>query len=220
MDDTLFLERDYVKSGFTSVSNWISTEFNKHNFFEISWSLFCQGERGNIFNRTLEMLNISARQSVIEKCVEIYRNHFPIISLFEDAEILLSRLDASVSTGLITDGPRNSQGNKILALGLNNKIANIVVTDSFDLSWTKPSQKPYLFQMVNHDNLPEDFIYIGDNPHKDFISPLELGWNALRVRRPGSLHYEMENQQPDVPTVNSLDVNELLDIPFFTEILK
>lgn len=220
MDDTLYLERDYVKSGFAKVSNWISTEFNKQDFFEIAWNLFCKGERGQIFNKSLEILDISADEMIVGNCVEIYRNHFPKISLLEDAEILLSHLDPRVATGLITDGPRNSQENKILALGLNHKITNIVVTDSYDSSWTKPSPKPYLFLMSNRDNAPADFIYVGDNPHKDFISPLKLGWSALRVRRPGSLHYEIENQHPDLPTVSSLDTEELSKIDFFREIYE
>ena len=38
-----------------------------------------------------------------------------------------------------------------------------------------------------HD-VSDRFIYIGDNPAKDFISPKQLGWSTARVLRPGSEH--------------------------------
>lgn len=36
------------------------------------------------------------------------------------------------------------------------------------------------------------FVYVADNPGKDFIAPKELGWGAIRVRRPGGLHENVD----------------------------
>lgn len=36
------------------------------------------------------------------------------------------------------------------------------------------------------------YVYIADNPRKDFIGPRSLGWRTIRVRRPGGEHSEYE----------------------------
>ena len=32
------------------------------------------------------------------------------------------------------------------------------------------------------------YVYVADNPRKDFLAPRALGWRTLRVRRPGGEH--------------------------------
>lgn len=220
MDDTLFLEKDYVLSGLKAVGTWVLNNYNEENFVEVAWDLFSSGERGHIFNRTLEQLNIRVNNEIIHQCVLEYRTHKPKIKLLSDSKNLLRKIKGTIGTGLITDGPQISQINKIQALGLKKLVKKIVVTDQYDPSWTKPSAKPYILQMETFSNTPKDFIYIGDNPYKDFISPLNLGWEVLRVRRPESLHFEVENFQPNIPTVSSLSDEEIANVPFFEGITK
>jgi putative hydrolase of the HAD superfamily len=32
------------------------------------------------------------------------------------------------------------------------------------------------------------YVYVADNPRKDFLAPRALGWRSARVRRPGGEH--------------------------------
>jgi len=50
IDDTLYLERDYVRSGFCAVGRWLAEHQNVEDFFERAWALFEAGARGNIFD--------------------------------------------------------------------------------------------------------------------------------------------------------------------------
>jgi len=45
MDDTLFLERDYVLSGFAAVDAVVAKEHGLKGFSESAWRLFCAGVR-------------------------------------------------------------------------------------------------------------------------------------------------------------------------------
>ena len=49
----------------------------------------------------------------------------------------------------------------------------------------------------------EEMVYIGDNPLKDFEGPISLGWNAIRIRRPGGINFEIETLL-EIPEIESL----------------
>lgn len=50
LDDTLYLEREYVRSGFQAVDDWLSTEGIMNGFREHAWRLFESGLRNHTFN--------------------------------------------------------------------------------------------------------------------------------------------------------------------------
>ena len=56
LDDTLYDEREYVRSGFDAVDNYMASN-GVHGFGNTIWSLFENGARGNTFNLALEVHN-------------------------------------------------------------------------------------------------------------------------------------------------------------------
>ena len=57
------------------------------------------------------------------------------------------------------------------------------------------------------------FVYVGDNPAKDFVAPRALGWRTVRVRRHGQLHHEVPSGDDVDVEITSLDQLEAaLDI--------
>ena len=52
LDDTLYLEKDFVKSGFKAVASFIQNDngINEEVVYDRLWSIFNGGERKNIFN--------------------------------------------------------------------------------------------------------------------------------------------------------------------------
>ncbi len=115
LDDTLFLERDYVRSGFAAVGEWAHAQFGITGFAERAWNLFQDGIRRNIFDFALEQTSIPASSETIEKMVRVYRNHEPDIRLARDAVCCLEALRGRVGLALISDGPAESQRNKVRA---------------------------------------------------------------------------------------------------------
>ena len=36
--------------------------------------------------------------------------------------------------------------------------------------------------------LPKLFVYVGDNPVKDFVAPNAMGWTTIQIVRDGGIH--------------------------------
>src|SRR6266436_3783313 len=96
LDDTLYLERDYVRSGFAAVGEWVRTQFGLTSFAERAWNLFQEGFRRNIFDLALEEISLPASSETIKKMVRVYRSHVPDIRLAEDAVCCLEALRGRV----------------------------------------------------------------------------------------------------------------------------
>lgn len=189
LDDTLYLERDYVRSGFVSVDQWIQDRFQLKGFFEKAWQLFIDGSRGKIFNQTLSDLGLT-ENGVVETLVSVYRSHKPNLELEQDAAVFLSA-QPKIFLAIITDGFSISQWAKVGVLGLKESVGQIVVTGDWGKDFWKPH--PRAFETVSMGRNPKECVYIGDNPKKDFKAPEQLGWaTSIRLRRPGSLHFDLE----------------------------
>jgi putative hydrolase of the HAD superfamily len=118
--------------------------------------------------------------------IRVYREHTPKIALATDAVECLSRLQGRVPLGLLTDGNSRSQWAKIDALGIRGIFGSIVVTGDWGAEFFKPNVRGFRYL---EDQLPSsNFIYVADNPSKDFYAPRELGWSAIRVKRSAGLH--------------------------------
>ncbi len=193
MDDTLYLEQDYVRSGFQSVDAWLVADCDTNGFFERAWHYFLSGRRNDIFNQVLRDFNLEDDKRVL-KMVEVYRTHEPDIQLLPDARSFLMN-HASTELAIISDGHSVSQWAKVRSLQLVERVGTIIITNDWGREYWKPH--PRAFETVQQGYSPGNCVYIADNPLKDFIAPATLGWMpSVRVRRTGSLH-------GDIPTPES-----------------
>ncbi len=116
--------------------------------------------------------------SLVASC----RAHLPdpdIYSLRKDAAQLLESLrKKGIRMGLITDGRSVTQRRKIESLGLSEYFPPEMILISGETGSGKES--PANFEHTVR-LLPEAsrFIYIGDNPAKDFLNPNLLGWETV-----------------------------------------
>ena len=198
MDDTLYLEREYVRSGFAAVGSVIEDRYGVAGVGADLWRLFLEGVRGDTIDRALALRGVRLSSSQRDALVAAYRSHEPEISLLPDAEALLARC-APDRLGIITDGPEDSQRRKIAALGLERRVKAVVVTAALGEGASKPDPRGYLAASAELGCGDAHHVYVGDNPVKDFGTPRALGWSTVRVRRPLSLH-------ADVPSGDDVDV--------------
>jgi putative hydrolase of the HAD superfamily len=192
LDDTLYLERDYVRSGFDAVGRHVAQKCAVHDFGERCWSLFERGVRGTTFDQVLEETSLSG---VLEQAelIDVYRGHVPSIRLRDDVVKFLNAWPKDRPLGLISDGPVASQSAKIAALELEHRLYPIVLSDEFGTEFRKPHDKP--FEVVERalGLRPDQLTYIADNPRKDFVAPRRRGWYTIRIRRPQGEHSERED---------------------------
>ena len=197
LDDTLYLERDYVLSGFKSLDRHVAEKFGICDFSAAAWGLFLEGQRNDIFDRVLAARNCQFKQADILEMVRLYRHHVPQIALLPDVVHFLSQIADNVALALVTDGPVAAQSAKIGALGLASRFAPLHITDQWGISFRKPHPRAFHCIMERYNSLrPTQFVYIADNPRKDFEAPHTLGWWTIRLRRPMGLHFDVPSDQP------------------------
>jgi putative hydrolase of the HAD superfamily len=196
LDDTLYLERDFVRSGFAAVDAWLAAHHGVNEFQAHAWELFLAGRRGDVFDQTLPMIGVEPRPELIRRLIEVYREHTPQIRLEPAAPDLLAALDGRCRLALLTDGYHDTQRRKIAALGLDAWCDPVVCTDRWGRAHWKPSPRGFLHIQEALEAAPERCIYVADNPAKDFRAPKALGWRTLRVRHPQGEHARGDAASP------------------------
>jgi putative hydrolase of the HAD superfamily len=210
IDDTLYLERDYVRSGFRAVGKWAQEALGVDSFFDEAWKYFETGRRGDIFNRALGRFGVATSEDLIHTMVSIYRGHDPDICLLSDSEKCLHDINRKAFVGVISDGPLLSQQMKVGRLGLTSLCKHIILTESIGIEYSKPHPRSFLQMQQVAKCAPEACVYLADNPLKDFIAPRRLGWRTIRVRRPGGIHLHTACSQDAEP---SLEIRDLSEVP-------
>lgn len=206
VDDTLYLERDYAKSGFAAVDAHVRENYGSTGFFERAWGAFNAGRRGTIFDEAASAdPTLRGRAGLIPELVDMYRSHVPNIALLPDARQFLDARSGRVHFAVVTDGPTASQHAKVAALALHRWSDEIVITADRGTNWTKPSTLAFEFLQDVFQVAPSECAYFGDNPQKDFLGPKRLGWRTFRVRRPGGLHFSAAEDGGADVTVESFD---------------
>lgn len=208
LDDTLINEQDFAFSAFDECSDYLSKVFNIHKeeiYLNIT-SLYKKSKE-KIFNRILEIYN-STDNGLIERLIDIYRNHYPKIKLNKETEKLLIILrNKGYKIGVITDGYKKSQKNKISSLNLAKYIDKIIITDELgdNGEYWKPHVKSYQL-MKEHFNVNyNEMIYIGDNLEKDFKAPLKLGMESILFKNPAGVYDKsIINVDKKIIVINSL----------------
>lgn len=197
LDDTLISEYEYIQSGFRVIANFLSEKYqlSSEDAFSILMNLFQENPK-NVFNRMLEFYQIKYTMEDIKELIFLYRNHLPNISLYDDAKFILEHLsERNLKLGLITDGYKETQRNKLESLNINHYFNSIIVTDELGREFWKPHAKPY--QLVK-DELEVEFdemIYIGDNLSKDFITAKQLGMKTIHIKRNEGVYKDLNFDQ-------------------------
>ena len=191
LDDTLYDEIDYCRSGFASVANFLAELPNipaTERIFDCLWKQFNTGNHTKTFNAALEVLGIAYNDRLIESAVKVYRNHTPKITLPADSKDVLCQLSGKYTLGLLTDGFLPAQQLKVQALGLEKFFKCIIYTEQLGRQFWKPSPAGFEKLLEALNVKPENTAYIADNEKKDFIAPNKLGFLSVQIIRSARIH--------------------------------
>jgi putative hydrolase of the HAD superfamily len=165
LDDTLYSERDFEKSGIKFVYDYLKIDTIELDSILISRTNWIE-----------QIVSQPSNNFTTESILELYRNHTPKIELYTDAKIFLQKLiSLRIEMSLITDGRSMTQRTKLKALGIENVFNKIIISD--EVKSDKPSELNYKMVMSNVSS--KEYVYIADNTQKDFITPNKLGWTTI-----------------------------------------
>ncbi len=209
LDDTLYLERDYVRSGFEAVGRWLEGAKQIEGFAACAWNMFANGARTGIFQSALSKLCTNLEINCVPTMLDIYRNHQPQIELCRDSSYCLATLGRT-AYGLITDGRAEGQRRKCEALGLMDVFSPLICTGVWGEEFYKPHPRAFECAEQSLNDARGTLVYVADNPTKDFATPLARGWKTVRVRRAAGLHAHREALPSAMPHV---EVPTLWELP-------
>ena len=211
LDDTLYDEIEYCKSGLDAVAEFLvnrpesisaistTVQADMKRIYKVLWEQFKTGNRTRTFNAALDKLDINYDDELISELIEVYRRHKPKIKLPPDSRDALCELSTKYTLALLTDGFLPAQQFKVQALGIEKYFKSIVYTEQLGREFWKPS--PVGYEKILHSLMakPENTVYIADNEKKDFIAPNKLGFATIQMLRPARLHTSVCEQAGDAP---------------------
>jgi len=213
LDDTLYDEIEYCETGFTAVAEFLAKSPETPSakcIFNAFWKQFTSSNRKNTFNAALDELGINYDDQLIEKLVNVYRNHIPTIKLPQDSKNVLYELSSKYTLALITDGFLPAQQWKVKSLGIEEYFKCIVYTEQLGREFWKPSPAGFEKIIEILSAKPENMVYIGDNEKKDFIAPNKLGFFTVQLIRPARLHTKVSSD-PDGHAQHV--IHEIIQLP-------
>jgi HAD superfamily hydrolase (TIGR01549 family) len=187
LDDTLYPEKEYVRSGFKAVARYLGEEA----YADRLWAYF-EEEKVAIYELVKELGCMDKEM----ECLETYREHVPQISLYDGVAELIQKLkDQGVKVGIITDGRVSGQKKKLHALGLDKMIDDIIITDELGgEQFRKPCDIAFRI-MQRRWRMPfEQMLYVGDNINKDFQAPRQLGMQSVWFQNGDGLYQNSKNE--------------------------
>ena len=182
LDDTLYEEASYMRSGFAAVAARIAgmAGYAPASVLEVLLDTEQRDGRGRVFDTALAAFGLAAEPALVQGLVSLYRSHRPRIALYPGARELLARLRARGRIAIVTDGLPAMQRRKIEALDLGRAVDAIVY--SWELKAPKPDPAGFLAALAELGAAPADAVVVGDNPYHDMAAARAIGACAIRVR--------------------------------------
>ena len=207
LDDTIYPEIEYVKSGFKAIGK----AFKDESLAEKLFTLFLENPV-DVYQRA------GFSESECQKCIEIYRKHIPDLVLREDYAKVFEKLRKDgIKLGIITDGRPEGQWNKIRALKLEDYMDEIIVTDELGgIEYRKPNPKAYQIMKEKLGVKYNEMMYIGDNPKKDFY--ISSYHSILTVRVTKYFTHKEFSYKDNIK--ENFRVYDILKLPYLLEEIK
>lgn len=207
LDDTLYKEVDYLKSAYHEIADLVEKKSSSQDVYDKMIAWWEAGE--NVFGNLISSCHLDV---TVDDLLEIYRKHQPQICLDEATQRILSQLLQTCQLGIISDGRSVTQRNKIKALGLSEFFEWPDVYISDEVGHLKTT--PYSFEKIMAAYPDCQYLYVGDNPAKDFLVPNRLGWMTVCVLDNGrNIHpqdYTLPEEYLPQKTINN--IGELLSL--------
>jgi putative hydrolase of the HAD superfamily len=182
LDDTLYDEASYMRSGFAAVAAAIAgmSGYASSSVLAVLLDVERRDGRGHVFDSALAAFGMAAEPEFVQHLVTLYRSHRPRIALHPGARDLLARLRERSCTAIVTDGLPMMQRRKTEALDLEGAVDAVVY--SWELQAPKPAPESFLHALTRIGASPAEAVVVGDNPYHDMVAAHAIGAKSIRVR--------------------------------------
>lgn len=190
---------------FTSVDNWLET-YHTHN--RALWELYNAGKitkgylQSERFSRTLVSAGVPT-EAVDVLASKLNVDYLAILgkctTLIPGAVELLEAVNRrGLKVGILSNGFKEVQFDKLRSGGILDKVDCIVLSDEIDVN--KPDRRIFDYALSKAGAAASESIFIGDNPETDILGAVNAGWRTIFFNR----HKTAYVLPPSVPVADSL----------------
>jgi putative hydrolase of the HAD superfamily len=181
LDDTLYPEQSFFKSGLVSASKYLEKKL------PMTWkSIYAEFlrinelyGRKNIFDVFLKQQGVYSKK-LLNSTIQIYRNHdFAIMVDSEMRKFLKSFKNNSIY--IVTDGHKLVQAKKINKLKIKELFQGVYITNCYGIDKQKPSIYCFRKIAIREKIKLSQLVHIADNPKKDFVSLNRCGATTIKT---------------------------------------
>ena len=198
LDDTLFDELSYVRSGYDRVAKYVSAcshhKLDSDEMYNYLLYNLSKYGRKNAFDALIARFEIEDMGTA--EMVDLYCSHLPKIKLYPGVEMALDLLRKEFKIAIVTDGRRKVQERKIFALKLEDMVDSVVFC--MQRNHPKPSGMSYLQAVKELGVDIQDAIIIGDDPYCDIKAAHNLNIKSYRIL--GGKHADILPMRDAQPT--------------------
>ena len=104
------------------------------------------------------------------------------------------------------------QKRKVQVLKLEELFDTIIYTERYGREFWKPNIFSYKLALEEFQVSPEEVVYIGDNPHKDFIGAKKIGIPTVRILQPGREYYKVRLDKEYEADYEIRELQEIMNV--------
>ena len=185
LDEVLYDEQQYFYAAFDKIAGFLS-EQSSYTQTQIIDKLKVDLQKKssmypNLFNDLLSEFNLNPM--LLKDVLTLFSTVKPDLSLYPGAENLLQSLKVQkIKLGLLTNGNVETQRNKVSLLKIEKYFDAVIYARALGVSCEKPNPEAFSAILRALHTEPEEAIYIGDNPHTDFLGAKKLGVKTVRLQ--------------------------------------
>ncbi len=229
LDDTLYKEIDFVHSAFVHIDRLLVADYGCTAGEGLCTMVAAVAKGENPFDALDAKLHEAGIHinNAIDWMVSEYRYHIPQLRLSDDVRRFLSWLTkCAFDMFIITDGRSVTQRNKIRALGLDEYIPleNVLISEEVGVDKIAGVAFSKIYDL--YCDLVEDndvqFMFIGDNPRKDFVVGNSFGYPTVMLMDDGRNIHSQDLRVPRMfkPKIKVRSFSELLSFMHSSEFSK
>lgn len=214
LDDTLISERDFCRRGFLILEQALTDAGIPAEGLAAEMTALLEKREPYMpaFEKIIAEEEVD--KALNNRLLDLYGNSTRPLEPRADVRQTLDRLAAlGTVMALVTDGRPATQRAKLRSAGLERYFAPHLIYISGERGIDKSSTESFA-DIVRHYPEARKFLYVGDNPAKDILSPALLGWEtAILEYDDDNVHIPAPNDAiPIAPTYSSIRFKDILQI--------
>ncbi len=188
MDETLYPERQFIRSGFRAVAVDVERRFGvpADAAFEALLRILRRGGRRHALQTLCASFGLPA--TAVPELVTVIRRHQPALHLPNVSVDVLARARAEGwRLGILTNGLPDVQARKVRALGLDRLVDVVVYAQEWGSGKGKPERESFDVVRARLDTPPALTVFVGDDPWCDIVGARSAGLHTILLRRSAGL---------------------------------